>query len=728
MAADGVDFPLDAEGKRSTTAVNQNAFAAAVKCSPEAHAAVKGEKKWRFGYAKHIIRQVQVATESEENAYAVAKDGSDYLHSTMEFIRNGDALPLNEAMKKFKENPFTTHTIEGSVKTKPDSMDMPYNGKVLKGEEIKAQAEIWVRKGVIELDTGAALSRVASNPELLDLSKHVFVLFGAGSAMGPFPILMALGAHVVALDLDRPGIWKRLMAIARASPGKLTFPLKSPAPANATDEQLAELAGCNLLAQTPEVRNWLLADSGPLAKNPARPVLGAYCYLDGPLFVKVSMAMDAIIADVVKARDTASKPALAYLCTPTDVHVCTQTSKDAAQDMFRKTTWWQTLLSKVMPFAKMPMSKNVIKGEPGSLPIVDALVKEQGPNYGLAKRLQHWRAILSRKDGCIVSTNIAPSTSTVSVVSNKSFALAFKGMHYFKPVEVFHPDTSNAVMSMLLIHDLQIPQSPSHPGVKLANPMQLFASTSFHGGAWRCGWKFGTIGPPSAVAYLFTSMVVKAWLVLYNVIQCGGWGVALYYFAQQPMWKEGLPPTWERPGAYISPMTYFQSMEIFHAATGMVPSNPVATAMQIASRIIVMQVLNCPGVSPLLNGSPGISLMIGAWSVTEVIRYLFLALNTMGIKIPPLTWIRYSTFLPLYPIGVSGELLSMAKAMPLLAELAAAKTIGAYGIFPPLAQKFGTFGLMAIWASAFPMLYGLMLGQRKKVLAKQAGSSKDKKA
>merc|ERR1719183_1075344 len=127
-------------------------------------------------------------------------------------------------MKKFKENPFVTHTIEGSQKSKPDGMDVPYNGKVLRGEEIKAQAETWVRKGVIELDAGAALSRVAGSPELLDLSKHVFVLFGAGSAMGPFPILMALGAHVVALDLDRAPIWERLLKIARASPGTLTFP------------------------------------------------------------------------------------------------------------------------------------------------------------------------------------------------------------------------------------------------------------------------------------------------------------------------------------------------------------------------------------------------------------------------------------------------------------------------------------------------------------------------
>ena len=38
-----------------------------------------------------------------------------------------------------------------------------------------------------------------------------FVLLGAGSAMGPFEVLMSLGANVVAIDLDRPFIWKRLI-------------------------------------------------------------------------------------------------------------------------------------------------------------------------------------------------------------------------------------------------------------------------------------------------------------------------------------------------------------------------------------------------------------------------------------------------------------------------------------------------------------------------------------
>jgi len=325
MADGGVDFPL-VEGKRPTTAINQGACAAAVRgVSGDAHKAVEAEKKWRFGYAKHVLRQTQLASESEEAALRIARDGLAYLHSTMEFARGGVSMPLDKAMAAFTDGTFNEYTVKGesTAKAAARGLEVPYNGKVLRGAEVSEQAEAWVRRGVIELDTGAALSQVASNPGWLDLSGHTFVLFGAGSAMGPFPILMALGAHVVALGRDRPQTWKRLLAIARASPGSITLPLRKPAPQGASDDELAGLAGCDLLTETPEVRNWLLK-----LLPDKRLVLGAYCYLDGPQFVRVSMAMDAIIGDLVQKRKV--KPALAYLGTPTDALPCTGTARDAA--------------------------------------------------------------------------------------------------------------------------------------------------------------------------------------------------------------------------------------------------------------------------------------------------------------------------------------------------------------------------------------------------------------
>jgi hypothetical protein len=60
-----------------------------------------------------------------------------------------------------------------------------------------------------------------------------FVLLGALSAMGPLHILLAHGANIVAVDLNRPGIWEKLLKIASDSCGAIArshdvFPLRPP--------------------------------------------------------------------------------------------------------------------------------------------------------------------------------------------------------------------------------------------------------------------------------------------------------------------------------------------------------------------------------------------------------------------------------------------------------------------------------------------------------------------
>merc|ERR1719343_259692 len=129
----------------------------------------------------------------------------------------------------------------------------------------------------------------------------------------------------------------------------------------------------------------------------------------------------------------------------------------------------------------------------GGLKFVDAVVCDQGPNYILAKRLQHWRAVVARADGHTVSSSVAPSAATASVTSNASFAAAFGGMHIFRPMEVVYQELSLSVMGALLLHDLFNPDSAAQPSTALRHPLCLFQATGFHGGIWRCPYAIGTI-------------------------------------------------------------------------------------------------------------------------------------------------------------------------------------------------------------------------------------------
>jgi hypothetical protein len=103
-----------------------------------------------------------------------------------------------------------------------------------------------------------------------------------------------------------------------------------------------------------------------------------------------------------------------------------------------------------------------------------------------------------------VSSIVAPSTATLSVIHNKNFAWAYGGMPYFG-YEIFKQETCSAVLTGVLVNDLLNPDSPKNPKNKekygIKNPLELFSTESLHGGLWRSPYKMDSIGKVSAMIY-----------------------------------------------------------------------------------------------------------------------------------------------------------------------------------------------------------------------------------
>jgi len=493
----GLVWPLDEKGERSSTEVNKAIFAAALGAvSPEKELKVKKSRSWRFGYVNHMVGMLEEQCKSPKAALAVAQAGLDKAYDLFQFVApDGSSVSLKEAMSAKNSDKFCTGFIKGEGAAGKKVLEVPYKGQNLSGQALKDQVQKWVDYGTIEPSAGEAIQKCVDNPEWLDLSGRYFVLLGAGSAMGPFLVLMALGANVVAIDLDRSGIWKRLIEIAKKSSGSITFPMKKEQKSCKDDDDLYANAGSNLFTETPMIRDWLLD------VYPGKPLtVGSYAYLDGALHVQVSLAMDAICKDLSEQRNAS----LAYLCTPTDLHLIPKEAHDVSAEHYKEySKKLYCIVLGLLGNGKF-LRKNArkpVSGEGGDFYFVNGVSVAQGPNYALAKRMQHWRAIIARSKGSIVSSNIAPATSTVSVVHNRTFAWAYEGMPYFKPYEIFAPETSNAVMSALLLFDLNDPSSAGNPKTKLSNPNQLFQWGSFNGGNWRCAYEVDSIGEASVFIY-----------------------------------------------------------------------------------------------------------------------------------------------------------------------------------------------------------------------------------
>ena len=71
---------------------------------------------------------------------------------------------------------------------------------------------------------------------------------------------------------------------------------------------------------------------------------------------------------------------------------------------------------------------------------------------------------------CIISSNIALFSSTVSVMHNCQSSWAYESTLYFKSFKIIAPEVSNSIMTALLFFDLNDTFSTSNPKNKLNNP------------------------------------------------------------------------------------------------------------------------------------------------------------------------------------------------------------------------------------------------------------------
>lgn len=168
-------------------------------------------------------------------------------------------------------------------------------------------------------------------------------------------------------------------------------------------------------------------------------------------------------------------------------------------------------------------------------------------------------------------------------------------------------------------------------------------------------------------------------------------------------------------------------LEVVHALLGVVRTPVFTTAMQVASRLLLVWLVVYPFPNQTTSSLFYTSMLL-AWSTTEVIRYFYFALSlarSMGsgpsgnaAANPPVpdwfTILRYSTFLVLYPIGISSEvrLVYLAASTP-----GAADSISPY-------YAYALYAAMSTYVPGSYIMYTHMLSQRRKVLRRLKGDSK----
>uniref|UniRef100_A0A0E0L3F7 Very-long-chain (3R)-3-hydroxyacyl-CoA dehydratase n=1 Tax=Oryza punctata TaxID=4537 RepID=A0A0E0L3F7_ORYPU len=207
----------------------------------------------------------------------------------------------------------------------------------------------------------------------------------------------------------------------------------------------------------------------------------------------------------------------------------------------------------------------------------------------------------------------------------------------------------------------------------------------------------------------------QLYLLSYNSVQALGWLVALLRLLPCLVPSSSVHSSY----AVAGDLTW-AILETIHAAVGLVHTSPLLAFLQWGGRThfvlaVVRQI-------PEVQSSHSVFITFMAWSISEVIRYSHYALTTLKVCPAWLTYLRYTAFIPLYPIGVGpGEMWTMYQALPFVKERDLYS--GFFGMFSMSYHSF-LVAVLAVYPFLWMKLYLHVFKQRKSKLGKMGGAKK----
>lgn len=208
----------------------------------------------------------------------------------------------------------------------------------------------------------------------------------------------------------------------------------------------------------------------------------------------------------------------------------------------------------------------------------------------------------------------------------------------------------------------------------------------------------------------------RVYLLVYNLAMVLGWGTILlgllYNAYEEPkyLWQP-----YTHPLLHLLTQVFQTAMllDVVHAAVGLSRTSPLTALLQVISRVWVVW-----GVLELFPSTENSLTLLFAWSWAEVIRYLHYIKSDIGTveKSSWLLYLRYSAFIPLYPLGVASELLCLKDAWGVISHCCPRVFSLSMPNFLNFAFDYRWFILYSVlpaYVLGFPYLYRYMLSQRK---------------
>ncbi|XP_037307573.1 very-long-chain (3R)-3-hydroxyacyl-CoA dehydratase [Pungitius pungitius] len=105
------------------------------------------------------------------------------------------------------------------------------------------------------------------------------------------------------------------------------------------------------------------------------------------------------------------------------------------------------------------------------------------------------------------------------------------------------------------------------------------------------------------------------------------------------------------------------AVEVLNAAFGFVRAGVTSTLIQVVGRNFILFII--VGSVEEMHHQPVVFFVFYLWSAIEIFRYPFYMLGCFNTEWKTLTWLRYTIWIPLYPLGVLAEAVAVIQSIPI---------------------------------------------------------------
>lgn len=150
------------------------------------------------------------------------------------------------------------------------------------------------------------------------------------------------------------------------------------------------------------------------------------------------------------------------------------------------------------------------------------------------------------------------------------------------------------------------------------------------------------------------SSLAKAYLIIYNCILltlCVVAVIKMLSFNIVSNGIDGFPKagTFEKGSPFVKILFIAQYLEIVHTAIGLTKGSPIICAIQVLARSLVYFAFL--DSEPRVHNNKSSGLMLIVWCLGDIARYPFYILKLLNVQFYPVVWLRYSSWILLYPMG-----------------------------------------------------------------------------